>query len=118
MCVCVAASLITAAVPGPTVFLEQWGCIVDGMDTDAILVDDEHEEEGEEEASLDNTVSAEDLTKFREGDEMSLNLLWAKIRLPASLIMNMDAQKSEEEARQSLGQLRGFFVRGPFLAGQ
>ena len=38
---CVAVSLITAAVPGPTVFLEQWGCIVDGMGTDAILVDDE-----------------------------------------------------------------------------
>ena len=71
---CVAVSLITVAVPGPTVFLEQWGRVVDGMGTDAILVDDEQEEEGEEEASLDNTVSAEDLaTKFREGYEMSLN---------------------------------------------
>ena len=108
---CVAASLITAAVPGPTVFLEQWGCIVDGMGTDAILVDDQQEEEKEEEASLDNTVSAEDLaTKFREGNEMSLNLFWANIKLPASLIMNMEAQKSEEGARQILGQLRGFLV--------
>ena len=41
---------------------------------------------------------------------MSLNLLWAKIKLPAYLIMNMEAHKSEEEARQVLGQLRGFFV--------
>ena len=40
---------------------------------------------GEEEASLDNTVAAEDLaTKSKEGYEMSLNLLWAKIKLPAS----------------------------------
>jgi hypothetical protein len=108
----VAVSLITAAVPGPTVFLEQWGCVVDGVGTDdAILADGEQEEEGEEEASLDNTVSAEDLaTKFREGYEMSLNLLWAKIKLPAYLNMNVEAQKSEEEARQILGQLRGFFV--------
>jgi hypothetical protein len=37
----VAVSLIAVAVPGPTGFLEQWGCIVDGMGTDAILVDDE-----------------------------------------------------------------------------
>ena len=44
---------------------------------------------------------------------MSLNMLWAKIKLPASLIMNMEAQNSEEEARQILGQLRDFFVRGP-----
>jgi hypothetical protein len=64
--VCVAVSLLTAAVPGPTVYLEQWACIVDGMGTDAILVDDEQEEEGEEEASFDNTVSAEYLaTKFQ-----------------------------------------------------
>ncbi len=86
---------------------------MDGMGTDAILVDDEQEEEGEEEASLDNTVSAEDLaTKFREGFEMSLNLLLAKIKLPSYLIMNMEAQQSEEEeeARQILGQFRGFFV--------
>ena len=84
---------------------------MDGMGADAILVDDQQEEEGEEEASLENTVSAEDLaTKFREGYEMSLNLLWAKIKLPASLIMNMEAHNSEEEARQILGQLRGFFV--------
>jgi hypothetical protein len=42
---------------------------------------------------------------------MSLNLLWAKIKMPASLIMNMEAQKSEEEeARRILGQLRSFFV--------
>jgi hypothetical protein len=81
------------------------------MGTDAILVDDEQAEEGEEEASLDNTVSAEDLaTKFREGYEMSLNLLWTKIKLPASLIMNMEAQKSDEEARQIVGKLRCFFV--------
>ena len=47
---------------------------------------------GDEEASLEN-VSAEALaTKFREGYEMSLNLLWAKIKLLASLIMHMEAQ--------------------------
>ena len=51
------------------------------MGTDAILVDDQQEAEGEEEASVDNTVSAEDLaTKFKEGYEMSLTLLWAKIK--------------------------------------
>jgi hypothetical protein len=59
---------------------------VDGVGTDAILVDEEQGEEGEEEASLDNTVSAEDLaTKFREGYEMSLNLLWGNIKLPPSI---------------------------------
>ena len=81
------------------------------MGTDAILVDDEQEDEGEEESSLDHTVSAKDLaTKFRECYEMSLNLLWAQIKLPASLIMNMEAHKPEEEARQILGQLRGVCV--------
>ena len=60
---------------------------------------------------MDNSASVEDLaTKFREGYEMLLNLLWANIKLPACLIMNMEAQKSEEEARQILGQLRGFSV--------
>ena len=102
--VCVAVSLITAAVPGPTVFLEQWACVVDGVGSSDPF--EEHEEE--EEASLEN-VAAEDLaTKFREAYEMSLRVLWAKIKLPSSLIMNMEADKSEEDARHNLGQLRAF----------
>ena len=61
-----------------------------------------------------DVVTAESLaTKFREGYEASLHLLWAKLELPTSLIMNMEAEKSEEDARQSLGQLRSFgFVWG------
>ena len=54
-------------------------------------------------------VSAEDLaTKFREVYKMWLNVLWAKIKLPATLIMNNSDKQSEEDARQNLGQLRGF----------
>ena len=65
---------------------------------------EEHEEE--EEASLEN-VAAEDLaTKFREAYAMCLDVLWAKIKLPSSLIMNIDAEKAEEDARHTLGQLR------------
>ncbi len=105
---CVAVSLITAAVPGPTVLLEHWGCVVDGVgSSDAILF---HEQEEEWEGSNDAILFEGLATEFREGYEMSLNLLWAKIKLPASLIMNMEAHKSEEEARQTLGQLRGFCV--------
>ena len=103
---CVAVSLITAAVPGPTVFLEQWACVVDGVGSSDPF--EEQEEAEEEEASLEN-VAAEDLaTKFREAYEMCLHVLWAKIKLPASLIMNMEAEKSEEDARHNLGQLRAF----------
>ena len=43
---CVAVSLITAAVPGPTVFLEQWACVVDGVGSNDPF--EEHEEEAEE----------------------------------------------------------------------
>ncbi|MFM7978086.1 MAG: hypothetical protein ACKPKO_02115, partial [Candidatus Fonsibacter sp.] len=65
-----------------------------GEQSSGTILFDEQEEEGEEEASSDN-VSAKDLvTKFRAGYEMSLNLLWANIKLPASLIMNMEAEKS------------------------
>ena len=61
--VCVAVSLITAVVPGPTVFLEQWACVVDGVGSSDPF--EEQEEVEEEEASLEN-VAAEDLaTKFR-----------------------------------------------------
>ena len=68
---------------------------------------EEHEEE--EEASLEN-VAAEDLaTTFREAYEMCLHALCAKIMLPASLIMNMEAAKSEEDARHNLEQLRAWF---------
>ncbi|MFM7983802.1 MAG: hypothetical protein ACKPKO_31205, partial [Candidatus Fonsibacter sp.] len=75
---------------------------------------DEQEVEGEAEASADNVFAEDFATKFKEGYEMSLSLLWANIKLPASLIMNMEAEKSEEDARQIFGQLRGFgFVRGP-----
>ena len=104
-CVCVAVSLITAAAPGPTVFLEQWACVVDGVGSSDPF--EEHAEE--EEASLEN-VAAEDLaTKFREAYEMwCLHVLWAKIKLPSSLIMNIEAEKSEEDARHNLGQLRAF----------
>jgi hypothetical protein len=102
----VAASLFTVVVPGPTVFLEQWACIVDGVGSNAPF--EEHDEE--EEASLDN-VAAEDLaTKFREAYEMCLHVLWAKIKLPASLIVNMEAETSEEDARHILGQLRAFGI--------
>ena len=54
-------------------------------------------------------VAAEDLaTKFRGVCEMCLHVLRAKIQLPTSLIMNMVAEKSEEDARHNLGQLRAF----------
>ena len=102
---CVAVSLITAAVPGPTVFLEQWACVVDGVGSSDPF--EEHEEE-EEEASLEN-VAAEDLaTTFGETYGMCLDELWAKIKLPSSLIMNIEAETSEEDARHNLGQLRAF----------
>ena len=104
---CVAVSPITAAVLGPTVFLEQWGCVVDGVgSSDAVLFDEKEEEwEGSSDAVLVEGLA----TEFREGYDMSLNL-WAKIKLPASLVRNMETHKSEEEARQILGQLRGFCV--------
>ena len=107
MVVRVAVLLITAAVPGPTVFLEQWGCVVDDVgSSDAILFDEQEEEwEGSSDANLCEGLA----TEFREGCELSLNLLWANIKLPASLAMNMEAHKSE----QLLGRLRGFCVRGP-----
>ena len=55
----------------PTVLLEQWACIVDGVGSSDPF--EEHEEE--EEASLEN-VAAEDLaTKFREAYEMCLDEL-------------------------------------------
>ena len=55
------------------------------------------------------SVAAEDsATKFREAYEMCLHVLWAKINLPASLIMNMEAARSEENARHNLGHLRAF----------
>ena len=78
--VCVAVSLITAAVPGPTVFLEQWGCVVDGVgSSDAILFDEQEEEwEGSSDAILFEGLA----TEFRDGYELSLNLLWANIKLP------------------------------------
>ena len=54
-------------------------------------------------------VAAEDLaTKFRETYGMCLHKVWAKIKLPSSLIMNMEAETSEEDARHNLGQLRAF----------
>ena len=99
-----AVSLITAAVPGPTVFLEEWACIVDGVGSSDPF--EEHEEE--EEASLEN-VAAEDLaTKSREAYAMCLDVLWAKIKLPSSLIVNIETERSEEDARHNLGQLRAF----------
>ena len=102
--VCVAVSLITAAVPGPTVFLEQWACVVDGVGSSDPF--EEHEEE--EEASLEN-VAAEDLaTKFMEAFKMCLDELWDKIKLPSYEIMNIEAETSEEDARHNLGQLRAF----------
>ena len=81
---------------------------MDGVgSSDAILFDVQEEEwEGSSGAILFEGLA----TDFREGYAMSLNLLWAKIKLPASLIMNMEAQKSEEEARRILGQLRVFGV--------
>ena len=64
MAVCVAVSLITAAVPGPTVFLAQWGCVVDGVgSSDAILFDEQEEEwEGSSDAILFEGLA----TEFRE----------------------------------------------------
>ena len=89
-CVCVAVSLITAAVPGPTVFLEESACIVDGVGSSDPF--EEQEEVEEEEASLEN-VAAEDVTaKFREDYEMCLNVLSAKLELQASLCMNLGAE--------------------------
>jgi hypothetical protein len=91
---------------------------VDGVASSDNILFEEQEDEGEEEAFLDNVYAEALAAKFGEGYEMSLNLLWAKIKLPASLIMNMEAQKSEEEARQILGQLHGFFCAMAMLAGQ
>ena len=102
--VCVAVSLITAAVPGPTVFLEQWACVVDGVGSSDPF--EEHEEEAE--ASLENVAAEDFATKFREPYEMCLHVLWAKIKLPASLIMNMEDETLEKDARHNLGQLRAF----------
>ena len=100
----VAVSLLTAAVPGPTVFLEQWACVVDGVGSS-----DPFEEHAEEEEVSLEIVAAEDLaTNFRETFEMCLHVLWAKIKLPSPLIMNMEAETSEEDARHNLGQLRAF----------
>ena len=44
--VCVAVTLITVAVPGPTVFLEQWGSVVDGVGSSDPILFDEQEEDG------------------------------------------------------------------------
>ena len=55
-------------------------------------------------------VAAEDLaTKFREAYELCLHAMRAKIKLPPSLVMNMEAEKPEEDARHSLEQLRAWF---------
>ena len=56
-------------------------------------------------------VAAEERTKkfeLRESYETPSHVLWAKMKLPASLILNTEFEKSEEDAKRVLEQLRAF----------
>jgi hypothetical protein len=101
--VCVALSLITAAVPGPTTFLEKCFCATDCGESS--LIQGNSMEDDELEVSQE---SAEDLKHaFTSMYDAMLRLVWAKIGMPAWLIMNTYT-KSEEDAREVLACLRAF----------
>jgi hypothetical protein len=99
--VCVAVSLITAAVPGQTTFLENSFCATDCGESSLAA------EEGEE--LQDAQESAEDLkSAFTTMYEATLHQVWAEIRLPPWLIMSLE-EKSEADARLALKALRDFW---------
>ena len=89
---------------------------MDGVgSSDAILLNEQEEEwEGSSDAILCEGLA----TEFWEGYEMSLHVLWAKIKLPASLIMNMEAQQIGGGGETDLGAAPRLPCVRAIVAGQ
>ena len=99
---CVAASLITAAVPGPTTFIERGGCATESDNHTNLF-----EELDDEAVSERNATDEDAATSFMTMYQTAPRVVWAKMPLPAELLKNQ-RDKSEEVARLVLAQRRAF----------
>ena len=108
--VCVAVSLITAAVPGQTTFLEPCFCATDCGESilgPVVGPTSLFEEQDEEPVSAGSSTADDLVNSFMATYEAALHMVWAKIPLSPYLIMN-PVDKTESMAHEVLARLRAF----------